>query len=75
MEMIPTVHVSSQIATVGYDPATRRMRVRFLRGESPYEYEDVSPEEFAAIQTGESPGRAFNQTIRGKKIVKKLEGH
>jgi len=41
---------SSNIATVGYDPATRTMEVTFKSG-STYAYENVSPEQVTLLKS------------------------
>jgi hypothetical protein len=59
---------SSQIAAVGYDPAARRLVVRFRgSGRRPgavYSYSGVPAEVAAALVAAASPGIYFNRHIR-----------
>lgn len=58
---------SSQFKQVGYDPATKKMRINF--GKSVYEYSNVEPEHHAEFMKAESLGRHFGQNF--KKNVEK----
>lgn len=60
---------SSQLHAVGYDPATRTMRVQFKEGTAPgpqYDYANVPPELHAELATAASPGTHFHKHVRGK---------
>ena len=61
MEMIPVQ--SSNIEAIGYDPETSRLRVRFNKRDSLYEYNDVPPEIFEAFRTSDSKGGFFQRNI------------
>jgi len=74
---------SSQIVSVGYDPAKSILEIEF-RGavkEMPegevfkgpvYQYFDVLPETHQALMDAQSAGRYFGQQIRGKFKFAKL---
>lgn len=55
---------SSQIQSMGHDPASGTLRVQFHSGAT-YEYSGVSEEDYRAVVDAESVGAAFNQTIKG----------
>lgn len=63
MNMVPVE--SSNIKSVGYDPATRLMSVQFSDGGT-YDYEGVEPHHHAAFMAAPSKGKHFHQHIRGK---------
>lgn len=63
MELKPVK--SSNIAEVGYDPATQTLGVRFTSGGL-YHYAGVTPEKHAELVGAESIGRHFLQNVRGK---------
>lgn len=46
----------------GYDRQSRTMRVRFRDG-TPWEYYEVTPQEWRNFQRVKSPGRAINRTF------------
>jgi hypothetical protein len=54
---------SSNIASVGYDPATREMEVAFTNGSS-YRYADVDPKTHASLLAADSVGSHFHQHVR-----------
>lgn len=72
MTKIPRIPVqSSQVVTIGYDATSKEMDVEFKpfkpkAGEpNPvYRYQNVTPQIYAAIITGESIGREINQRIK-----------
>jgi hypothetical protein len=55
---------SSSIAAAGYDPDTRRLEIEFVSGRS-YTHEDVPPEVYESLLSAPSPGRFYNQSIKG----------
>lgn len=58
---------SSQVARIGFDPATRTLAVIYRGGGATrYEYRDIPPEVGEAVMNAESVGRALNQMVRGK---------
>jgi len=63
---IPMLKVnSSQVAAIGYDPATKTLACQFTRGTGAiYHYPDVSPEQHAAFIGAESIGTHFGQHIK-----------
>lgn len=63
---------SSMFSGHHYDPTTRQMTVQFKNG-AVHVYEDVPMEKHAAFAENASPGRFFNERIKGlypsRKIV------
>jgi len=59
---------SSQIHSIGHDPATKTLAIRFknYKGEatSLYHYSNFTAEEFAAFKTAESIGSHFGKHIK-----------
>jgi hypothetical protein len=55
--------VSTSLASVGYDQATRTLEVEFRKGRV-YQYHDVGAEIFARLMNAESKGRFMNAFIR-----------
>lgn len=55
---------SSNIDAVMYDEDSRTLSVRFRSG-SVYSYADVDPQVADELVKAESPGRFFNQNIKG----------
>lgn len=67
---------SSQIAEVGYDPASGTLRVRFRDRAGKggdvipgalYEYDGITPEHHAAMLGADSIGSHFHRHIRGNR--------
>lgn len=56
---------SSNVRAVGYDPASRLMRVEFSNG-STYEYDDVSGGDFDSIVSSDSIGRSLRSVTMGR---------
>lgn len=54
---------SSQFDKVGYDPATRKMRILFKRNAL-YEYDNVDPQVYADLMSAESKGSYFINNIK-----------
>jgi hypothetical protein len=54
---------SSNLAAIGYDPATKRMAVNFKSGGT-HVYHDVGQEHFDAFADAESVGKHFHSHIR-----------
>ena len=62
---------SSQIHSIGHDPETNTMQVRFLAGRGEqrgpgalYQYTGVSAEDFAAFEKAESKGSYFGKVFK-----------
>lgn len=73
MEMKPVK--SSQIHAVGYDPATKQMRIQFLSGKDRapgpvYEYDGITSAQHADLVAAESVGKHFGTYIRGNAAIK-----
>ena len=62
---------SSQIHSIGHDPETGTMQIRFLSGRGEqrgpgalYSYSGVSAEDFAAFEKAESKGSHFGKVFK-----------
>lgn len=60
-----TAVTSSQIKSIGYDPATNTLEVEFTNG-SVYQYADVPAETHRALMGAESIGRYFQKNVKSK---------
>jgi hypothetical protein len=63
MEMIPVD--SSAIEAIGYDPASRRMSIRFKEGRT-YDFCGVPRQVYKALLAAESKGTYYAEHIRGR---------
>ena len=61
MNMVPVS--STNLSSVGYDPATQRLRVAFIRGGL-YEYSSVDASVHAALMSASSHGTYFDTHIK-----------
>jgi hypothetical protein len=61
--MVPVV--SSQIAAVGYDKDSQKLRVEFLKNGSLYQYDDVPEEVFNNLVAAPSVGGYFGTAVKG----------
>lgn len=65
---------SSQVESVGFDPATNTLAVKFIRTPSIYHYHDVTAEQFAALQKADSIGSHVHRTyVKTKHKFTKIE--
>ncbi len=66
-EQIPTLQPvsSSNVAAIGYDNAAQDLYVQWKDGRTSV-YEQVPPSVASDFQNAPSPGKAFNQLIKGK---------
>src|SRR5258708_2199221 len=64
---------SSQIASVGYDPAKQVLEIEFKRGNAVYHYAQVSSEVYEELMAAKSVGKFFNAEIRDKFLYHRLE--
>jgi hypothetical protein len=56
---------SSAIESVGYDPATRRMRIRFTGGRE-YDFCGVPEAVFRGLMSAASKGTYYNDRIKDR---------
>ena len=56
--------VSSQIASVGYSPSTKELRVRFSKNGSLYSYSGVESEVYDRLISAPSVGQFFSAVIK-----------
>ena len=61
---------SSNIDSVGYDPETQRLTVRFRTGKT-YHYNGVDSRTFDELMKAESKGKFLYQNIKGNYEVEK----
>lgn len=64
---------SSALAAHGHDPETGKMRVQLHNGKV-YEYDDVGLEKYAAFTGSMSPGKFWNERIKGAHEGRLIEG-
>jgi hypothetical protein len=55
---------SSNIESIGYDPSSNTMRIKFKDGGA-YDYRDVSQSTYDALRTSPSIGQYFHRNIKG----------
>jgi hypothetical protein len=60
---------SSQIASVGYNPDTRKLRVEFNHKGSLYEYDDIPQEIFDQLVSAPSVGSYFGAAVKNAGFV------
>lgn len=70
MNMTPVE--SSQIHSVGYDPESKRLHVKFHSGGT-YEYHGVEPATHDGLMKADSVGKFFHANVRNVHAHKKLE--
>ena len=70
MDMTPVE--SSNVESVGYDPGTAEMHVRFKDGGL-YRYEGVHQETYDELMAAESVGTYLHQTVKGQHAHERLE--
>ncbi len=63
MERHPVI--SSDLASIGYNPATQTLEIEF-KATGIYQYFSVPPHIFESLRTTPSPGKYFLQHIKGK---------
>lgn len=64
MDMIAVIS-SSAVAAVGYDAATRKMKIRFVAGHT-YDFCDVPRSVFEGLLEAASKGRYYNEHIKDR---------
>jgi hypothetical protein len=64
MDMIAVIS-SSAIAAVGYDDATRQMKIRFVAGHT-YDFCGVPRSVFEGLLDAASKGRYYNEHIKDR---------
>jgi hypothetical protein len=56
---------SSQIDSMGHDPVTNTLAVKFKSGGATYHYHDVDAKKFADLQKAPSVGSHLHKHIKG----------
>lgn len=64
---------SSNLESVGYQPESKTLHVRF-KGGGLYRYEGVPAEAHSAFMAADSKGQHFNKNIMGKYTHSKVQG-
>lgn len=64
---------SSNIAEIGYDANSGRLRVRFISSGGLYEYDDVPKNVAEDFLKSDSKGRFFHKNIRHQHVGKKID--
>ncbi|MDV5356754.1 KTSC domain-containing protein [Enterobacter asburiae] len=62
---------SSRIASVGYDPQSRTLEIRF-HDKRTYQYQDVPERIFTVFLTVVSKGRFYDGVVKGKYKEKRI---
>jgi hypothetical protein len=57
---------SSQIESIGHDPATNTLGIKFKQGGT-YHYANFTADDFAAFKSAESVGSHFHRNIKPHK--------
>ncbi len=55
---------SSSIASIGYEPETRKLEIRFRASGDVYLYSEVPVEEYEAFMVADSKGTYLNQVFK-----------
>ena len=55
---------SDAISEIRFDLVSKKMRLKFPKTRSVWEYNDVTVTDFSAMVTSQSPGQVFNNLIR-----------
>lgn len=70
--MIMTPVSSSNLESVGYDPSTETLRIKFLKSGL-YEYYNVPQDIYDGLMAASSKGKYFHNNIKDKYPYTKLE--
>lgn len=62
---------STQLKSVGHDPATNKLHIEFKSG-AVYEYDDVPVEEYAELMNAPSIGQHFSSRVKYGFVYRKL---
>jgi hypothetical protein len=71
MKFVPVA--SSNLESVGYDPDTKTLAVKFKGSDHHYEYSGVEPHHHDNLRAAQSPGGYLNGQIKGRYPHKKVE--
>lgn len=70
VEMVPVR--SSTLESIGYDPETRELHVRFARAAVTYVYLDVERSVFQSFLGAESKGQFFHEQVKDSYSYRQL---
>ena len=62
LKQVP-IEKSSQVAAYGFEPVQHVLRVQYRNGKA-YDYQNVSADDFAALEKSESLGKHLNAHIK-----------
>lgn len=65
---------SSNLESIGYDPASRVLEVEF-KGGSVYRYRECTADQFRGLQDAVSKGSYFSKNIRGVLKFEKVQAN
>ena len=60
---------SSNIESIGYDPTSETLEIKFVKNNTPYQYHPVAAEMYVELMAAESHGKYFAAHIRGNKAI------
>lgn len=70
--IISTTYDSSNIASSSYDTNNHTLFITFVKGNLTYKYDNVNPEDYNQLQSAESTGKAFIESIKNKYTGEKV---
>jgi hypothetical protein len=65
MKMIPVQ--SSNVESIGYEPAAQRLDVKF-RGGKTYRHDNVSEQDYRRFMAADSKGRHYHENFKGRHV-------
>lgn len=66
MKLTAPSNKSSHIHSLGYEPDSRTLGVKFHNNERIYHYHGVTSQHYVELSTHESPGGHFRKTVLNK---------
>jgi len=70
--LIKATYDSSNIASSTYDTTNYTLHITFVKGNLVYKYDNVNPEDYNQLQSAESTGKAFIDSIKNKYTGEKV---
>ncbi|MGH2613357.1 MAG: KTSC domain-containing protein [Rhabdochlamydiaceae bacterium] len=59
---------SSNLKSVAFDPDSNTLEVHFIKGKTPYYYNNVTQQEYDNLMQARSKGRYFKERIASKQF-------
>lgn len=72
MNLRPCKNCSSHIHSIGHDPETNTLAIKFHKGGATYHYPGVEASVFNEFHSHESPGSFFHTRIKSQYTAKKV---